>query len=289
MLTRRLSRSRISAPRSRPERYHGGLLQRRSASMHMGKFGAGLAHAAARAGAPIHQNAAVTAIDRIAHGRFRLKTADATIEADQVLLATGASQQGPFGWFRRRIMPVGSFIIVTEPLGAERAAAIMPRPPHLHQHAAYWQLLPLERGQPSHLRRTGALCDVEPEIGLEERRYPDRPNARSFSAARRYPDRLLLGRPGRHDAGPAAARREQDGMHYAMGYSGHGVQMSTYMGHVMARRIAGEDAPIPGAPSIGRRSRSISASPGFCLSPGPITACSTGFPEARKIVLLLRL
>src|SRR4051812_16576426 len=108
------------------ERYYGGLLQRRSASMHMGKFGAGLAHAAARAGALIHQNAAVTGIDRIAHGRFRLKTADATIEADQVLLATGASQEGPFGWFRRRIVPVGSFIIVTEPLGAERAAAIMP-------------------------------------------------------------------------------------------------------------------------------------------------------------------
>jgi len=86
------------------ERYYGGLLQRRSASMHMGKFGIGLAHAATQAGAVIHQNAAVIAIDRIAHGRFRLKTAHATIEADQVLLATGASQEGPFGWFRRRIV-----------------------------------------------------------------------------------------------------------------------------------------------------------------------------------------
>ena len=26
------------------------------------------------------------------------------------------SLHGPFGWFRRRIVPVGSFIIVTEPL-----------------------------------------------------------------------------------------------------------------------------------------------------------------------------
>ena len=34
----------------------------------------------------------------------------------------------------------------------------------------------------------------------------------------------------------------QDGMHYAMGYSGHGVQMSIYMGDLMARRISGEDA-----------------------------------------------
>ena len=36
-----------------------------------------------------------------------------------------------------------------------------------------------------------------------------------------------------------------EGMHFALGYSGHGVQMSTYMGDIMARRIAGEDAVNP--------------------------------------------
>jgi glycine/D-amino acid oxidase-like deaminating enzyme len=59
-------------------------------------------------------------------GRFRISAASGSIEADNVFLATGASERGPFGWFRRRIVPVGSFIIVTEPLGAERARSIMP-------------------------------------------------------------------------------------------------------------------------------------------------------------------
>ena len=34
-------------------------------------------------------------------------------------------------------------------------------------------------------------------------------------------------------------------MHYAMGFSGHGVQMSVLMGDIMARRVAGEDAVNP--------------------------------------------
>jgi glycine/D-amino acid oxidase-like deaminating enzyme len=42
---------------------------------------------------------------------------------------------------------------------------------------------------------------------------------------------------------PRAGTR--DGMHYAMGYSGHGVQMSVYMGDLMARRISGEARPNP--------------------------------------------
>ena len=38
---------------------------------------------------------------------------------------------------------------------------------------------------------------------------------------------------------------ERDGMHYAMGFSGHGVQMSTLMGNLMARKVMGEDVVNP--------------------------------------------
>jgi hypothetical protein len=40
------------------------------------------------------------------------------LQAQQVLLANGAARHGgygSFGWLRRRIVPIGSFIIVTEP------------------------------------------------------------------------------------------------------------------------------------------------------------------------------
>ena len=46
--------------------------------------------------------------------------------AKQVLIATGASKSGPFFYFRRRVIPVGSFIIATEPLDAAQLDSIMP-------------------------------------------------------------------------------------------------------------------------------------------------------------------
>jgi glycine/D-amino acid oxidase-like deaminating enzyme len=227
------------------ERYYGGLLQRRSASMHMGKFGTGLAHAAARAGALIHQNAAVIAIDRIAHGRFRLKTAHATIEADQVMLATGASQEGPFGWFRRRIVPVGSFIIVTEPLGAERAAAIMPghRTCTSTQNIGnYFRLSADNRlvfGGRARFAMSSPKSDLKSGAILRTQLHEIFPQLTDVRTDYCWGGLVDMTR----DRLPRAGT--QDGMHYAMGYSGHGVQMSTYMGNLMARRITGEDTPNP--------------------------------------------
>jgi glycine/D-amino acid oxidase-like deaminating enzyme len=37
----------------------------------------------------------------------------------------------------------------------------------------------------------------------------------------------------------------QDGVHYSAGYCGHGVAMGTYLGGLIARRIAGEREPHP--------------------------------------------
>jgi glycine/D-amino acid oxidase-like deaminating enzyme len=226
-------------------RYYGGLLQRRSASMHVGRFGVGLAHAAVLAGAVIHQDAAVIAIERVARGRFRLKTARGMIEADQVLLATGTSQHGPFGWFRRRIVPIGSFIIVTEPLGAERAAAIMPgrRTCTTSQNIGnYFRLTADDRlvfggrarfamSSPKSDLKSGAILQTQ----LREV-FPQLADARIDYCWGGLVDLT-------QDRLPRAGM--QEGMHYAMGYSGHGVQMSVYMGDLMARRISGEDAPNP--------------------------------------------
>jgi glycine/D-amino acid oxidase-like deaminating enzyme len=110
------------------DRFHGGLLYKRSAQMHMGRFAQGLAHAAQRQGAQICIGTQVDRLERVQGYAHRLHTRQGVVAADQVLLATGASRHGgygSFGWLRRRIVPIGSFIVVTEPLGAERANALL--------------------------------------------------------------------------------------------------------------------------------------------------------------------
>ena len=106
--------------------FHGGLLQKKSAQMHVGRFGRGLAEAAARRGARIYESATVTRLERLAGRAHRITCARGTLEAGQVLLATGTSRPGPLAWFRRRLVPVGSFIVATEPLDAAVAQRLMP-------------------------------------------------------------------------------------------------------------------------------------------------------------------
>ena len=107
-------------------RFYGGLLYRKSAQMHMGQFGAGLATAAKRNGARIFENAAVTSLKRLSGGRHEVTTSRGSITAGQVLTVTGPSMRGPFFYFRRRVIPIGSFIIATEPLTDSQLDSIMP-------------------------------------------------------------------------------------------------------------------------------------------------------------------
>ena len=106
------------------ERFHGGLLYKRSGQMHMGRFAHGLAEAAQRHGAQIHTATTVNRLERLGQGHaHRLHTSRGTVTAQQVLLATGATRHGGygrFGWLGRRIAPIGRFSVVTEPLGAHR-------------------------------------------------------------------------------------------------------------------------------------------------------------------------
>ncbi len=225
--------------------YSGGLLQRRSASLHVGKYGVGLAHAAARAGAVIHEKAAVTAIERPAGQRFKITTRKGTIEADHVVLANGVPLEGPFAWFRRRIIPIGSFIIVTEPLGADRARSIMPgrRNCTTTQHIGhYYRMTADDRlvfGGRARFAMSSPASDLKSGAILEANLaevFPQIAGCRIDYCWGGLVDMTS-------DRLPRAG--EHEGMHYAVGFSGHGVQMSNYMGDLMARRIAGDEVVNP--------------------------------------------
>lgn len=226
------------------DRYFGGLLQRRSASLHVGRYGVGLAAAAVRAGAIVHQNAGVIGIERAA-GKFQLKTAKSTITSDQVVLASGTCANGPFAWFRRRIVPVGSFIIVTEPLGAAKAREIMPgrRNCTTSQHIGHYFRLTADHrlifGGRARFAMSSPTSDLKSGVILQRQLreiFPQIADVRIDYCWGGLVDMT-------QDRLPRAGSRE--GMHYAMGYSGHGVQMSTYMGDLLARRIMGERVVNP--------------------------------------------
>lgn len=225
--------------------FYGGLVFPRSAHMHMGRFGVGLAEAAARHGAAIYENAAVTGLRRLNGRAHRLATARGEIEAGQVLLATGTSRSGPFAWLRRRIVPVGSFIIATEPLAAELAASIMPtrRTATTTKNIGnYFRLTPDNRlifGGRARFALSSPKSDAKSGTILQARMlelFPQLAGTRIDYCWGGLVDMTA-------DRLPRAG--ERDGVFYALGYSGHGVQMSVHMGQIMARVMGGDTAANP--------------------------------------------
>jgi glycine/D-amino acid oxidase-like deaminating enzyme len=225
--------------------FHGGLLQKTSAQMHVGKFGVGLAQAAACAGARIYENAPVTKLDRRSDGSFRISCGRGAIDAKQVLLATGNSRTGPFFHFRRRMISVGSFIIATEALDS----ALLDRlTPHRRNYVTsknignYFRISPDNRlifGGRARFAMSNPRSDQKSGVILRaamEEIFPELRGVRIDYCWGGLVDMTA-------DRLPRAG--EHRGMYYSTGYSGHGVQMSVHMGQVMADVMAGHPERNP--------------------------------------------
>ena len=101
-------------------RYRCALRDDRSAHLHPLNFTLGLAAAAEAAGAQLFENTEVVGLDF--GPTVRVRTArGATVRAKHVAICTGGYLDARVSKrLRNRIMPVGTYVIATEPLGRER-------------------------------------------------------------------------------------------------------------------------------------------------------------------------
>src|SRR5215467_10536821 len=99
--------------------YFGGMVDETSAGVNPARYVAGLAHAAQREGACLYDHTRVENIkaeSRNGTRQFRLQTSKGTITAREVILASGAYTTEAAPALRKKIIPIGSYIIATEVL-----------------------------------------------------------------------------------------------------------------------------------------------------------------------------
>ena len=231
------------------DRFCGGLLYKRSGQMHMGRFAQGLARAAERRGAQIRTRTCVQRLERLGRGQaHHVHTDRGTLTARQVLLANGAARHGgyaSFGWLRRRIVPIGSFIVVTEPLGAERANALL-RARRTYVTVAnihhYFRLTPDHRlvfGGRARFAVSSPVSDAKSGEILRAGMVAIFPSLADVGIDYCWGGLVDMTQDRLPHAG------ERDGLFYSTGYSGHGTQMSVLMGQRMAAVMAGDAAANP--------------------------------------------
>ncbi len=103
----------------------GALIDESGGTLHPLNYAYGLAHAAIKAGASIHEHAPVRAVERSGNG-WRLTSGKGTISADTVLLCTNASEQGAARRLGRIAVPLRVYQIATTPLDEATVRRISP-------------------------------------------------------------------------------------------------------------------------------------------------------------------
>ena len=106
--------------------FSGGMLTDNGASIHPARYLAGLARLSLASGAAVHAHTRVLSIESLRTGS-RVHTSRGDITAGAVLVATNGYTDAAAPWARRRIIPIGSYIIATEPLGEARATEVSPQ------------------------------------------------------------------------------------------------------------------------------------------------------------------
>jgi len=220
--------------------YFGALAVEDSGGLHPGRYFAGLVGAAVRAGADLHDGVRALAVRPQRDGRVVVETERGPIIARDVVVGTNGYTDGFVPALRRRVIPIGSYIIATEPLSEELVAELSPNGRvffDTKNFLYYWRLTADRRmvfgGRasflPTSVERTArilhrGLVAVHPQ--LRETRIDYAWGGKVGFTFDRMPH---VGRMG--------------GVTYVLGYCGTGVVLSTHLGAKVAEWLGGGPAP----------------------------------------------
>jgi len=106
--------------------YHGGMVVQRSGAVHPAKLHAGVLQVARAAGVKLFGNVHAGQIMRRSPG-LEIETSRGAMRASQVIIATNGYSGSLSRWHQRRVVPVPSYQIATEELGAKLVTELFPK------------------------------------------------------------------------------------------------------------------------------------------------------------------
>jgi glycine/D-amino acid oxidase-like deaminating enzyme len=216
--------------------YFGGVVYTRHASVDPGRFHQAILERVGQAGATIVPRCPATAVERDGKA-FRVETPKGTVSATNVVVATNGYTGPLTPWLQRRVIPIGSYIIATEPLPRAVMARLMPKDrivSDTRKVVYYYRASPDGRrilfggrvsANETDPRKSGPLLHAE-----LARLFPELAGARISHSwlgfiAYTFDELAHVG--------------QRDGLFYAMGYCGSGVGMAGYLGMRIGQQVLG--------------------------------------------------
>lgn len=216
--------------------YHGGLVIEHHCALDPARYHQGLLELAQRDGVQVEGNCEATLVTRSAAG-FRVHTRRGIVETRDLVVATNGYTAGVTPWQRRRVIPIGSYMLATEEMPLERAEKLMPANrvfSDTRRIVVYFRRTPDGR----RLLFGGRVSVFESDP------------LKSLPALRREMLRIFpqledlaishtwMGFVG-YSFDNLPHLGVEDGIHYAMGYCGSGICLASYFGHRLGLQILG--------------------------------------------------
>jgi glycine/D-amino acid oxidase-like deaminating enzyme len=222
--------------------FHGGVFDKHGIGLHPVKLGFGLAEVAAGYGTHLCEETGVFKIEKEAHG-YTLHTIKGVLKASEIIVATNGYTDRLVPNLKPKVITVGSYSIVTDPLPKGLQEEISPKD-HVFYDSKwflnYFRMTPDGRllwGGRNNLS-TSLDLKASAEI-LQKQMVHAFPQLSDIPITHSWTGKLGI----TFDLMPHIGRI--DGIHYALGYGGHGLHTALYLGKEVAQLIMGKIASSP--------------------------------------------
>jgi glycine/D-amino acid oxidase-like deaminating enzyme len=218
--------------------YYGGMVVGRAAHLQPALYYKALLRMALKAGVSIASKTEVTGLAQNSDRTWIVKTPRGDVRAGDVIIATNGYTGAVTPQLKRRVVPVGSYIIATEELPPDLAATVSPRNRSFadtRRVLTYYRMSPdgkrLVFGGRAKFGHTDPVTTAPLLYQFMIDRFPQ-----------------LTGVKITHSwTGNVAFTLDElphmgkfDGLHFALGCNGSGVAMMSYLGHQTAVKILGK-------------------------------------------------
>jgi len=218
------------------QHYEGGLVFPTDGGLNPAKYLAGLAQKLVEAGAQILTQTAVEGISKTAQGH-RLFTTRGEVLAAEIAVCTNGYTGKQFGALHRRVLPIRSAILATEPLPTTLMDELFP---NRRMHGDSRRLVAYYRPSPDGKR----VLFGGRAVGLTERPEANERLLRAmmlevFPQLSTVKTTHVWSGLVAYTFSHAPHIGKLDGVHYAMGYVGSGVARASYFGQKLGQKILG--------------------------------------------------
>ncbi len=217
--------------------YYGGTINPDCSSIDPARYHQGLLNISMQQGCQIITNCKGTHIHK-QNGTYHVSTSKGTIQARDVIVATNGYTGNSTPWIQKRVIPIGSYIIATEPLPEGMIKELLPTNRVITDTlklVVYYRACPEQKrilfGGRVMIRETEPTISAPKLRKLMLERFPALSDVRISHSwmgfvAYTFDQLPHLG--------------QYDGVHYCVGYCGSGISLSSYLGAKTGLRVAGQ-------------------------------------------------